>query len=260
MDIDAEKLIVLVEQRPSIYNYTLRDHHNKNVIEQLWQEVANEIHGVTSAECKAKWNVLRSSYSRYLREVKKIRDLPSGSAAQNKKKWYLADSMSFLGNFIGQHRQSKSNAMVEGDSADKNDSEMNEEEINESIEDKAIPSVTSPNDISDRPFPASEAQGLQAKSQIARKKRKMTASEMVADPVIHFLKSISEPQPAEPVSANRKFFESLLPDLEKLSTRRQREFKLKVHCLLNAYMDEQENEEIMTTSSNVTSPASSHSS
>lgn len=48
MEIDADKLIVLVEQRPSIYNYTLKDHHNKDRIEQLWEEVSNEIGGVTS--------------------------------------------------------------------------------------------------------------------------------------------------------------------------------------------------------------------
>jgi hypothetical protein len=48
MEIDAEKLIVLVEQRPSIYNCTRKDHHNKDLIEQFWEEVANEIGGVTS--------------------------------------------------------------------------------------------------------------------------------------------------------------------------------------------------------------------
>ena len=35
MEVGAEKLIVLVEQRPSIYNYTLKEHHNKDMIEQL---------------------------------------------------------------------------------------------------------------------------------------------------------------------------------------------------------------------------------
>ena len=30
MEMDAEKLIVFVEARLSIYNYTVKDHHNKD--------------------------------------------------------------------------------------------------------------------------------------------------------------------------------------------------------------------------------------
>jgi hypothetical protein len=41
MEVDAEKLIVLVEQRPSIYDYTLKNQHNKDLIKQLWEDVAN---------------------------------------------------------------------------------------------------------------------------------------------------------------------------------------------------------------------------
>lgn len=48
MEVDAEKLIVLVEQRPAIFNYTMKDHHNKDLIEKLWEDVASEIGGVPS--------------------------------------------------------------------------------------------------------------------------------------------------------------------------------------------------------------------
>ena len=47
MEVDAEKLIVLVEARLSIYNYTLKDHHNKDFINILWEEIAKEV-GSTS--------------------------------------------------------------------------------------------------------------------------------------------------------------------------------------------------------------------
>ena len=47
MEVDAEKLIVLVEARPPIYNYTLKDHHNKDVINMFWEEIATEV-GSTS--------------------------------------------------------------------------------------------------------------------------------------------------------------------------------------------------------------------
>ena len=38
MEMDAEKIIVLFEARSSIYNYTLKDHHNKD----FKQEIATE--------------------------------------------------------------------------------------------------------------------------------------------------------------------------------------------------------------------------
>ena len=47
MEIDAEKLIVLVEQRPALYNYTLKEHHLKDLLEKCWDEVALEMGGCT---------------------------------------------------------------------------------------------------------------------------------------------------------------------------------------------------------------------
>lgn len=40
---DHEKLIFLIESRPAIYNYTLKDHSDKRVIEGLWEEIASEM-------------------------------------------------------------------------------------------------------------------------------------------------------------------------------------------------------------------------
>lgn len=48
---------------------------------------------------------MRTAYTRYLREVK---NTPSGSAAK-KKKWHLADAMSFLENYAGSQKKMISN-------------------------------------------------------------------------------------------------------------------------------------------------------
>lgn len=40
MEVDAEKLIVLIEARPPLYNYQLKDHHNRDLIDKLWEEIA----------------------------------------------------------------------------------------------------------------------------------------------------------------------------------------------------------------------------
>lgn len=39
MELDAEKLIVLVQERPPIYDYTSKEHHNRDIMDKLWQEI-----------------------------------------------------------------------------------------------------------------------------------------------------------------------------------------------------------------------------
>lgn len=41
--IDADRLIVLVEARTAIYDYTLKEHHNQDIINKIWSEIANEL-------------------------------------------------------------------------------------------------------------------------------------------------------------------------------------------------------------------------
>lgn len=43
MDLDVDKL-VLVEARPALYDYNMKDLFNKDVIGHLWDEVLKEIY------------------------------------------------------------------------------------------------------------------------------------------------------------------------------------------------------------------------
>lgn len=43
MDIDADRLLVLVEARPAIYNFNLKKHHNQDVVNQMWREIGQEL-------------------------------------------------------------------------------------------------------------------------------------------------------------------------------------------------------------------------
>lgn len=43
MDCDAEKLLILIEQRPAIYNFKLKEHSNRAVVDRLWDEIGNEM-------------------------------------------------------------------------------------------------------------------------------------------------------------------------------------------------------------------------
>lgn len=40
-NFDIEKLILLVQERPSIYNYKHKQHSNRDFQEKLWTEISN---------------------------------------------------------------------------------------------------------------------------------------------------------------------------------------------------------------------------
>lgn len=42
-EVDADRLLVLVEARTVIYDMTMRDHHNLDILNQAWQEIAEEL-------------------------------------------------------------------------------------------------------------------------------------------------------------------------------------------------------------------------
>ncbi|KAG7164019.1 uncharacterized protein LOC121872213 [Homarus americanus] len=90
MQVDV--LINLVRERPAIYDPTDRSHRDRDVIAALWREVAAALK-CKEAECKEKWQHLRSNF---MREKRKISAKPSGSADIQSKKWVYYDAMEFL--------------------------------------------------------------------------------------------------------------------------------------------------------------------
>lgn len=183
--------------------------------------------------CKSKWTSLRNSYARELREIKNKK---SGSSGSKRRKWYLFESMSFLSNFMLQHKQMTSNV-------NDNCSEPDERcESKECLYDAAIvEGNTLPED--DTVFTECE-QPLKLDEAIFKKPKKIktqfkTASEKVAEPMIEFLKSRTKSASVED-SSELLFFKSLIPDYKKLNENNQRRFKQAVLSTINNYIDEQE--------------------
>lgn len=183
--------------------------------------------------CKNKWTSLRNSYARELREIKNKK---SGSAGSKKRKWYLFESMSFLSNFMLQHKQMTSNV---NNNSDEPDERCESEkylydtaivESNTSLEDSTV-STQCEQPLNDAVFKTPKKFKIQLK----------TASEKVAQPMIEFLPSVED-------SSEILFFKSLIPDLKKLNEKNQRRFKQVVLSTLNNFIDEQEqnNQEQMT--------------
>ncbi|XP_026811171.1 uncharacterized protein LOC113552502 [Rhopalosiphum maidis] len=108
-NIDPETLITLVQQRSTIYDYKDKLHSNRDVQERLWKEISRILKAPVS-ECKTKWTTLCNSFSKQLREEKK---LTSGSEATKKRKWHLYDNMTFLKDYMFQHKDMTSNLIAD---------------------------------------------------------------------------------------------------------------------------------------------------
>ncbi|XP_050331120.1 uncharacterized protein LOC126759923 [Bactrocera neohumeralis] len=218
MDIDAEKLVFLIEERSPIFNYKNKDHKNKLITEKLWDEIATEMNSEVAA-CKNKWTNLRNSYSRYLREEK---NKPYRSSGKQKRKWYLADAMSFLKEFVHQQREMRSNLPVNSPDVEEQTADMSQNDFTDAVStDKSSP--------------------------IPTKKSKISISEMIAGPMIEFLNSKTKQKPKE--NGNELFFKSLLSDYEKLSSKRQRLFRMHMIKEMNKFQEEEENEYLSSSTS-----------
>lgn len=148
--------------------------------------------------CKSKWTSLRNSYTRELREIKNKK---SGSAVSKKRKWHLSESMSFLSNFISQHKQMTSNV---NNNSNEPDERCESEEL---LYDTAI--------VEGNTSPEDGTVSTQCKRPLTETifKTPKKFSENVAEPMIEFLKSRTKPASVED-SSEILFFKSLIPDLK----------------------------------------------
>lgn len=182
----------------------------------------------SASDCRMKWHNLRSSYSRYLRDIKKQ---PSGSGCNKKKKWYLADAMSFLNNYVSQHKPMASN--------------MNCVEDEES---EVLPGDKETNEDSNPCTSESRSSSGSFKPSSSSKHWKHSPAEVLAAPMAKFLQSVSEPRVKEQESPLVNFFRGVLPDIEKLAPKRQRMFKAELVKLVNKLVDEEEEENARVSS------------
>lgn len=179
---------------------------------------------------------MRNSYTTYLREEK---SLSSGARASKRKKWYLADYLSFLRDFVGQHRKSVSNITIE---EDLEETQSLEDSVNEAEE-----SFTSP--LNYELFNSDPSTILSTANSrvLPRKVQKRKSLEALTEPMINFLESRTEQnqsinQSGPVVTATGKFFESLIPDVEKLDAKREHLFKSQLLEILYGFLDQQESE------------------
>ncbi|KAE9523040.1 hypothetical protein AGLY_016671 [Aphis glycines] len=194
-EMNIEDLISLVQER-----------HNRNIQEQLWKEIS-DILKIPANECKAKWTTLRNSFSRQLREQKK---LPFGSGASSRKrKWYLFDNMLFLSDYVLQHKKMESNL---------NSSHIDNIENDSFVEEPIVPDAeqnleTVEQEVISQTIVNEDAENEKSSNEPLFKKprtnRKMLASERVVEPMLEFLKTRTQPKKIMRIHPNFLFLKLL---------------------------------------------------
>lgn len=143
--------------------------------------------------------------------------------------------MSFLDNFINKHKPIESN--------------MSTDDVDEEIIEDSDVVTTESNDMY-----ISETQPVVDNTRAySVKRKKPTPTEELARPMAEFLKTRTALQ-QDPLLMN--FFKGLLPDIERLSAKRQRSFKEALVKLVNGFVDAEEQEQSRppSTYSDVSSP------
>lgn len=164
-----------------------------------------------------KWYILRSSYTRYLREMK--------NSGPKKKKWYYADAMAFLQKYV---RPKKKMDSYQAPSIDDQQATGTEEESLEPEVDEV--EIDLAEDINASVVSDTDVEAFAGEIN-PRKKLKKSASETV------HLKCPIQTTDDHPMLL---FFKSVIPDVSKLDNRRQRQFKSSVLSLLDELIDDQE--------------------
>jgi len=164
----------------------------------------------------------------------------------------LADAMSFLSNYAGPQRKIISNI-----------SAPNTAKVSEEVRHLEVGVSEDGNEFLSEEFESqSGLDNIEGQSQYVtptsfsskdtkkNKTNKSSAAEVVAGPMAEYLKTVtaqvqSQRKNQELEDPTLTFFKSLVPDVNKLNSRKQRYFKAKVMELLNSMLDSQEDFEMM---------------
>lgn len=175
--------------------------------------------------------------------------MPSGSG-QKKKKWHLAHAMEFILPWAGPSRKMTGNLNKPVDPETPSPSTSTQE------------SIYINDDLRDEDQLNDEASG-EIGNYNPKKKQRQTPAELVANPMAEYLKTVTQKHKIQEVKGENEFlsfFKSLIPDAEKLTSRRKRNFKTSVMTKLHQLLDEQEDEQASHRNINISSRAPSSSS
>ncbi|OXA61832.1 Transcription factor Adf-1 [Folsomia candida] len=107
-----EKLILLVQQRPALYDKKDHAYKNRNTRALMWEEIG-KILLKTETECQQLWTKLRSQFSGFLRKLRN----PSGMEDKPRPFFRHEGSMRFIRDTVDPDESTVSNLVNEDDSS-----------------------------------------------------------------------------------------------------------------------------------------------
>lgn len=233
-----EKFVLLVQEREAIYDPKKKDYHKRIVVDIMWKEVAEEM-GLTVSQCKQKWINLRNSYARHLRALKRY------GVGNRRKGWYLADVMSFLQD----HMHSRGPKIRDDSVENFLMLECSEDFEEQSGEKDQTPSPEASIVIEDA-HPTQKPDGnfkvIAVDKNLGKKKANknswhaMTPDNVVGTVLESFTNNTMQECSEIQQHPLLQFFAGLIPEYDRLTTKRQRIFKQKSLNVLNDLLDEQE--------------------
>ncbi|KAJ9591808.1 hypothetical protein L9F63_001625 [Diploptera punctata] len=217
--------VELIKEYPCLYDTTLNQYSNRNVQDQAWHGIAEELSESVEA-CKERWKNLRSCYARYLKSTA----APSGSAAKSRKPYYLSEYLNFLDPF-SKSRKSKSNIPESSEHTDPHGEEEDQkEEITEA------PEADNSESESVKPPHHSEIlakkRKINTKNAVSLSEVNKCALEYFQNKRAHSSSSDSEKDP------DRLFVLSLAPDMKDMTKSQKLRFKIGVLNLMKQILNE----------------------
>ncbi|XP_067624727.1 uncharacterized protein [Eurosta solidaginis] len=235
-DLDPKQLLTLIKARKPIYDLNDAQYKNRPVVEQLWMEIAVKMNSDV-IECKRKWACLRNSYVRYLR-TEKSADSYDG---EKKKKWYMANAMSFLRQHIRMPRSGFRTVYTDDES-------QSSPSDSSSDGDSPVPSKIrrfTPTEKEEEPLIIKNEEPNIEQREL---KNRALLTETTEEPIFEdiqrnrkrrvsrYNRTIKKAQE----NGNALFFKSLLVDYENLSSRRRRTFRVYMLEKMNELQEEEE--------------------
>jgi len=143
--------------------------------------------------------------------------------------------MAFLTDYMMQHKSMVSN-LIEDDLNESIESTSEESEIPNTVEEHYASSELTPNSIMcEEKIQSSNSSQVFKKP---KKIKKVLASEMVAEPMINYLKAKTIQKVED--SPEHLFLKSIIPDFKNLNDKNQRRFKNTIFSSLDKLLDEQD--------------------
>ncbi|KAF5272482.1 hypothetical protein FQR65_LT17392 [Abscondita terminalis] len=245
--MDVESLISAIFQRNALWDKRLKSHSNRNIVQNLWKEVCNEM-GIEETVLRKKWKYLRDQFSVEFGKVPKTR---SGDPAPNYTvKWPYFQSLLFLKDIV-KSRTSGGNcaAIIQSTEVEGDTSERNNEV---SIEETDIDLNTLPNDDSITVPNSDKTENIEVdskkhssqmmtkqKTAIKRKSNNYSWNEEIIKIEQQKLQYLQEKANKRSREADgddhNSFFNSLLPHVRKIPPNKILSFRGRVQQIVDEY-------------------------